>query len=570
MAGQSYLVRIKASRSRRENLISTCGTLLPNEDGGQNALSADGRTIYFAPTGHEAEGVCPSGARAPETTQLYARIDGEEAGAETVAISQPECGAGAEPAEVQCREAAAHPSAARFAGASRERAVAYFLDTQQLTDGATQGMGSAGGCVLSGAGCNLYLYDFAEPAGHNLVDVSEGVSGAPAPGGVGGPRVQGVAAVSEDGSHVYFVAKGKLADNRSALGAEAVAGEDNLYVYERDAHYPAGHTAFIAALPNTYHTVDEEEIEPGGIIDLEQNVTPEGRFLVFASHGELTPDDTRGDGGTGGAQIFRYDAATEQLTRVSIGGEGFDDAGNAGAGNAELALAVDVTGGHRRDDPTMSDDGSRIFFTSPVGLTPKALDDVPAGYTVSGEAIYVENVYEWEREGAGSCPAGHVAGCTYLISDGRDTAEAGGGRSAVKLIGSDASGDNVFFTTADQLVPADTDTELDVYDARVCEPEGCIAEPTPPLPPCLGEQCHGIPAATPSLLAPGTASFNGEGNITPAAAPAVAVKPLTRAQKLAAALKACGKDRKKAKRASCERTARKNFGPVKKSKKAKR
>jgi hypothetical protein len=110
----------------------------------------------------------------------------------------------------------------------------------------------------------------------------------------------------------------------------------------------------------------------------------------------------------------------------------------------------------------------------------------------------------------------------YLISDGRDTAEAGGPSSAVKLIGSDASGNNVFFVTADQLVPADTDTEVDVYDARVCEPEGCIAEETPPLPPCLGEQCHGIPAATPSLLAPGTASFNGEGNITPAPAkPAV-------------------------------------------------
>ncbi len=51
--------------------------------------------------------------------------------------------------------------------------------------------------------------------------------------------------------------------------------------------------------------------------------------------------------------------------------------------------------------------------------------------------------------------------------------------------------------------------------------------------------------------------------------PKVKTKALTRAQKLAKALKACRKDRKKAKRASCERAARKKFGAVK-SKKAKR
>jgi hypothetical protein len=80
-------------------------------------------------------------------------------------------------------------------------------------------------------------------------------------------------------------------------------------------------------------------------------------------------------------------------------------------------------------------------------------------------------------------------------------------------------GQNVFFMTTDQLVPKDTDTQLDIYDARICEPEQgnpCIAEPPPALPPCDGENCHGIPEPTPSLLAPGSASFNGEGNVAPA------------------------------------------------------
>jgi hypothetical protein len=104
----------------------------------------------------------------------------------------------------------------------------------------------------------------------------------------------------------------------------------------------------------------------------------------------------------------------------------------------------------------------------------------------------------------------------YLISDGRDVS----GHN--HLLGTDATGANVFFQTGDRLVPKDTDTQVDIYDARICEPENgnpCIAEPPVALPPCDGENCHGIPEATPSLLAPGSASFNGEGNVTPAAAP---------------------------------------------------
>ncbi len=513
-------------------LIGVCGTGLGEgeEEDQRDAVSADGRTVYFTP--YLAAGLaCPSSSGSGPVNEhipvpvreLYARVDGEAADAHTVAVSQPdalETAAETSPDEKctgPCKqniEAYVPPAVnpnwrdADFVDASQDGSKVVFEDTQQLTNEATEGAGNATGSYCEAGGdCNLYMYDFDEPAGHNLIDASEGVGGAPVPGG---PRVQEVLTVSPDGSHVYFVALGKLADNRGALGAEAVAGEGNLYLYERDARYPTGHTAFIASLPST-------DYNQGSAVDKGPNVTPEGRFLVFKSHGVLTPGDTRTDGSE---QVFRYDAETEQLTRVSIGAEGFDDDGNAGAGNAYLS----IRGPHRRADPTMANDGSRIFFESPIGLTPKALDDVPIGTNAAGTQ-YAENVYEWEQEGVGSCLAGHAAGCVYLISDGRDTAEAGGAESAIKLIGSDATGDNVFFTTADQLVPADTDTEVNVYDARVCEPAAgnpCIAESTPPLPPCLGEQCHGIPAATPSLLAPGTASFNGEGNIAPAPAkPAV-------------------------------------------------
>jgi hypothetical protein len=48
------------------------------------------------------------------------------------------------------------------------------------------------------------------------------------------------------------------------------------------------------------------------------------------------------------------------------------------------------------------------------------------------------------------------------------------------------------------------------------------------------------------------------------------VKTLTRAQKLKAALKACKKDKKKSNRQSCQRQARKKYGPIKKTKKTKK
>jgi hypothetical protein len=158
----------------------------------------------------------------------------------------------------------------------------------------------------------------------------------------------------------------------------------------------------------------------------------------------------------------------------------------------------------------MSHDGSYVFFVSPIGLTPNALDRAIAGRGPEGELIYAENVYEWH--------AGHV----YLISDGRDTGlEAGQNFSAcgwlntaVCLLGSDASGRNVFFSTVDSLVPEDTDSQLDYYDARICTTgEPCIKPAAPGLPSCLGEACHGTPAGTP--LAPGvpTMTFSGRGNL---------------------------------------------------------
>ncbi len=65
------------------------------------------------------------------------------------------------------------------------------------------------------------------------------------------PHVQGVARISQDGSHVYFVAQGVLTGTPNSQGQTAQAGEENLYVFERDAAFPNGRTPFVATVASS-------------------------------------------------------------------------------------------------------------------------------------------------------------------------------------------------------------------------------------------------------------------------------------------------------------------------------
>lgn len=452
------------------DLISACQTTLggPVINGAyMNELSADGETVYFTADACSSGTGTNEGVEVPATA-LYARIGG----ARTVKISDRSPDACT---TLACRNSAL--SSAVFAGASEDGSKAFFTSEQQLTDSAS----------TSG---NLYEYDFDDATGENLIDVSSGDTSG------GGPRVQGVVAISSDGSHVYFVAGGVLATNANQQAETAQNGAYNLYVFEREGQ-GSGRVTFITRLPAS----DGELWEKNGR-DGVANVSPDGRFLVFESHGLLTADDERAGGGV---QIFRYNAQAGSLVRVSVGERGFNDNGNAGIGDPRIVPSFLgwTHAGASRGDPSMSNDGSFVFFESPVGLTAHALNDVQVS-AFGGEPVYAENVYEWH------------AGQVHLISDGRDTHTFGPtSTSTVHLIRSDGSGRNVFFTSADQLVPGDTDTQLDFYDARVCTAsEPCVSRPQPPLPPCLGEACHGIPAETPSVQVGPTATFNGVGNVT--------------------------------------------------------
>ena len=67
-------------------------------------------------------------------------------------------------------------------------------------------------------------------------------------GAASGADVENLISACEDGSRVYFMARGVLAGNLGANDLPASAGANNLYVWEKDAAHPAGKTTFIAGL----------------------------------------------------------------------------------------------------------------------------------------------------------------------------------------------------------------------------------------------------------------------------------------------------------------------------------
>ena len=548
-------------------LISECGVALGgyvhNPHGapfpeGYNAVSADGETVFFtAEAGgcsgenRNHESVIGSG---PPISELYARLTGPET--RTVAISEPTTGPEGDCEECDTSAAAMNATTepAAFQGASEDGSKVFFTTNQELLPGQK--------------GTNLYEYDFDAPAHHKIVLVS---TGSPE------PQVQGVSRVSLDGSHVYFVAAGVLSSDPNNEGQSAQASANNLYVYERDGQYPTGHVAFVAQLcseAGTSGTVSDPQcpssVSPGvehsdetlvdglgGEGDQSRPVqaTPDGRFLVFLSYGDLTAGDTSST-----RQVFQYDAQTGDLVRVSIRQDGYNNNGNTTAAVNNNEGERDATivaqdyflsrgGAIAR---TMSDDGSYVFFQSPVGLTPQALNLVQVTRR-NGAPVYAQNVYEYHD--------GHVS----LISDGRDTSSVIA-TSGEDLIGTTASGADVFFRSEDQLVPQDTDTQMDFYDARI---DGGFPAPAAPAS-CEGEGCQAPSSATPVFGAPVSANFAGSGNLTPPAiTPVAKPNPLTRAQELTKALKACKKKPKK-KRASCKAQARKKYGNKSKASKGKR
>jgi hypothetical protein len=247
-----------------------------------------------------------------------------------------------------------------------------------------------------------------------------------------------------------------------------------------------------------------------------------GGTLVFQASAPIP-----GFNNVGGEQVYRYDTSGGRLGCVSCPPAGINPSGSA-------YLSVDDQYGNSlrsgpgplevNDARGVSSDGNRIFFDSP---------DPVVGRDTNG----VLDAYEWEN------------GTVFLLSSGTNP------EYSLFLDNSETGGD-VFLATADGLVQGDTDAGFDVYDVRIPRPGD---NPPPLAVPCSGDVCQGPPSVTELLGAPPSATFNGTGNLPEPLAGKAKSTPrrVSRAQKLAVALRVCRKHRAKRARAVCEARARK-------------
>ena len=138
----------------------------------------------------------------------------------------------------------------------------------------------------------------------------------------------------------------------------------------------------------------------------------------------------------------------------------------------------------------MSNSG-QLFFDTPDALLPAVQNNG------------VSDVYEWEADGTGSCSSSaDNGGCLSLLS---------GGQSNQPSFFADATpdGNNVFFATFNQLVPQDTDTAPDYYDARV---DGGFPA-TAPRRRARATVAKPPETATPPAPVVATVTFFGPGNV---------------------------------------------------------
>ena len=448
--------------------------------GVSNAISGDGSRIFWtALEGPEAR-----------SRALYVRENDTSPGAVTVQVDAsqdgPESGGG------------------EFWTASSDGSKVFFTDCRKLTADSTAvptpdcAEHREGADVIPATGSDLYEYEVSAETGQpgRLTDLTVDQN-------VGETAdVQGVLGSGENGEYVYFAADGVLA-GANAEGRQPISGQPNLYL----SH--AGATTFIATLStedgvsvpplasgcNTASDVEgcegDWQADPGRRT---AEVTPAGQGLVFMSNQRLTgyPND-------GLEEVFLYEAQAQTLRCVSCNPSGAAPVPVKGKG--QIGGFIPTSRSQAGEQPrVISEDGGRVFFDSGEPL-------------VSTDTNGWLDVYEWERDGEGTCTDAH--GCTYDLSGGTEPEDS-------YLLGSDASGDNAFFISRADLAPADYGRDGDVvYDARV---DGIVP---PVASACEGTGCQGVPPTPPIFATPASGTATGIGNF-PAPLPSVVVKKTTK------------------------------------------
>lgn len=425
---------------------------MPNETAAPrpwNQVSTDGAKVFFS---------APSKQSGPEEGKraIFMRKDGQT----TVTVSQSQA-------------ATPNNGDSNFQTATPNGSKVFFTARYGLaTNGSSAGPSSCSGVYKSGsdgAGCDLYVYD---TLGGGLIDVSVDAN----PADSSGASVYQVLGASEDGSHVYYSARGQLVPGQGNTYAQNLAGSGAYNVYLARIAGSSVKTTFVATVSKASVTEENGDVFAGT-----SQVTPDGRHLIFQTASNVTGYESGGV-----REVYRFSADSEATVCVSCRRDGLASVGNAKTYPLGQASSNKASAAHRR--LFISNDGSRIFFTKPDVLAPGAINGA-------------DNLYEWSN------------GQVYLLTTGVVGVQT---IYRLEFLGASDDASSAFFRTRKSLVSQDFDERQDVYVARI---DGGFAPPAAPPPPCnpLEEgRCGGggTAGAAPGP-APASASPNGDGNVTP-------------------------------------------------------
>jgi hypothetical protein len=450
-----------------ESFATTTGDL-------ERVISDDGSRIFWSTLNAE---------RQPEA--LYVREDAASASPATLQLDAAEAG---------CESCVS--GGGLYWTASSDGSRVFFTDERQLTSDSTATIGKP----------DLYEYQVNNETGKpgKLTDLTPNTKEEPT-------NVVGVLGASTDGSYVYFAAAGGIA-NTGASPQKCLPESNtrcNVYVvHEGEAPKLVATVAEIDGVGNVSSAV---VIPPGESASYfgdwvrnvgvrSAHVTSDGRHLVFESIEDLAGFDSER-----GREIFAYDFGSGVVSCVSCNPTGAPTihakVGVSYHADAELPESFSSTFVLR----DMSVNGDRVFFISNERLVGQ---DTNAGVPLPdfNELTGLANVFEWEREGAESCPVKTPArlngGCIFLLSQAASTESA-------YFVDASESGDDVFFESRAQLVPQDHGEQMQLYDARVGASE------SPAESQCTGAGCQGVPAAPPSFATPSSVTITGVDDLEP-------------------------------------------------------
>jgi hypothetical protein len=181
------------------------------------------------------------------------------------------------------------------------------------------------------------------------------------------------------------------------------------------------------------------------------SISPNGRYMAYNPQGVV---------GSGVGEVYLYDAQTEEQVCVSC---------LAGEPTNEALLPWSVNEFNNAHGEVVTNEGE-VYFSTSAALLPNDTNGT-------------SDVY------------GYRAGELSLISPGNAPV-------AAYIGGIAADGRDVFFGTAQGLVPQDTDGQVDIYDARVGG--GFSSQQVVPRQGCDGEACQPPAAGGPAALSIGS------------------------------------------------------------------